>query len=75
MIILHLAFRFSGFIQKMIVLTVFTLGPLTYKVNGKTTLVGVLSKDFGCWDRKLPGVYARVTEALDFIYEEMLQTC
>ncbi len=61
--------------RNVIIFTICNLGPLTYQANGKVTVVGVLSEDFGCWDSELPGIYARVTDALDFIYEEMSQTC
>ena len=45
-------------------------GPLVTLVNGKWTLVGVTSYGRGCGRHNYPGVYARVTSALDWIYNE-----
>ena len=53
-----------------------TPGPLTYDDDGKQTLVGVVS-----WGKKpcalkgYPSVYARITEVLPWIEEELSKTC
>ena len=53
----------------------FLLGPLTYNNNGRATLVGVVSWGIGCASPGYPGVYARVTEALGFINDQLAQGC
>ena len=53
----------------------FFSGPLTYNHNGRVTLVGVVSWGIGCGSRGKPGVYARVTEVLEFINSEMSRSC
>ena len=46
-----------------------TGGPLvTPTSEGKWTLIGVTSYGLGCGLKDYPGVYARVTSALDWIY-------
>ena len=51
------------------------LGPLTYDNEGHATVVGVVSWGIGCGGAGYPGVYARVTEVLDWINEELGQSC
>ena len=51
----------------------FVLGPLTYDDGGQAILVGVVS-----WGRDScdgPTVFARVTEVLPWIHEQMRQPC
>jgi len=51
-------------------------GPLTYKENGRSYLIGVVSWGHEtCAKPKYPGVYARVTTALDWIQEELGKSC
>ena len=50
-------------------------GPLTYNDAGQAILVGVVSRGYGCGDVDYPGVYARVTEVLPWIEEELAKTC
>lgn len=47
------------------------LGPLTYTTEGRTYIAGVVSHGWGCGLPNYPGVYARVTEALDWIDSEI----
>jgi len=42
-------------------------GPLIAPENGRQALIGVVSWGGGCADRRYPGVYARVTEKMDWI--------
>ena len=51
------------------------LGPLTYTFKGRTYLAGVVSWGIGCALPSKPGGYARVTEVLDWINDELGQTC
>ena len=51
------------------------LGPLTYEENGKSHLIGVVSWGYGCASAGNPGVYARVTTALDWIHKELRSSC
>ena len=46
-------------------------GPLTYEKDGKTYLIGVVSWGKGCAEAGYPGVYARVTEELDWIHKQL----
>jgi len=51
-------------------------GPLTYKENGRSYLIGVVSWGHPkCALPEYPGVYARVTTALDWIQEELGKSC
>ena len=53
------------------------LGPLTYEVDGKATIVGVVSWGANHMPayQTLPGVYARVTSGMAFINKELSYTC
>ncbi|OQR93038.1 chymotrypsin, serine protease family S01A [Achlya hypogyna] len=42
-------------------------GPLTVKKNGVDVVIGLTSWGIGCAQEGLPGIYARVSEAKDFI--------
>ena len=42
-------------------------GPLVAQENGKYALIGVVSWGYGCAFSGYPGVYARVTEKMDWI--------
>jgi secreted trypsin-like serine protease len=51
------------------------VGPLTQEINGKATVVGVVSFGVQCGKVGLPGVYSRVTSAMSFINKQLLDTC
>lgn len=53
----------------------FIVGPLTYNEGGRTYITGVVSWGVGCAQAGKPGVYARVTKAMDFINQELSKTC
>jgi len=52
-------------------------GPLTYNENGRSYLIGVVSWGIPrfCGTPGYPGVFARVTAALDWIYKELGSSC
>ena len=43
-------------------------GPLVAQENGKYALIGVVSWGYGCAFSGYPGVYARMTEKMDWIH-------
>ena len=67
-------YTFRYFIINKIYLLL-SLGPLTYTSEGQTFIVGVVSWGVGCARENQPGVYARVTEVLEWINGEINQSC
>ena len=53
----------------------FIAGPLTYTMGGRAYVVGVVSWGEGCARPGKPGVYARVTTAMEFINQELSKSC
>merc|ERR1712243_448696 len=49
-------------------------GPLVVKENDRWTLIGVVSFGYGCAQPDIPGVYARVTQRMDWIKENTAST-
>merc|ERR1712243_168678 len=49
-------------------------GPLVVKENDRWTLIGVVSFGYGCAQPDIPGVYARVTQRMDWIKENTAGT-
>ena len=47
-------------------------GPFVCRNGTKSVIAGVVSWGYGCADPDYPGVYARVTAALDWIKSEMV---
>ena len=46
-------------------------GPAIVETDGNATLVGVVSFGLGCARENVPGVYAKISANLDFIYEHV----
>ena len=51
------------------------LGPLTFNDGGGETLVGVVSRGYGCALKDFPGIYGRITAVLPWIKNELAETC
>jgi len=49
-------------------------GPLIAPENGRKTLIGIVSWGRGCAKRRRPGVFARVTEQMDWILDNTAGT-
>ena len=49
-------------------------GPIVCNEDGKAIISGVFSWGLGCSEPNHPGVYARVTSALDWIKSNMVNT-
>ena len=44
---------------------------ITKELGEFYSIIGVVSWGFGCADRNFPGVYARITEMMDFILDNL----
>jgi len=49
-------------------------GPLVVKENDRWTLIGVVSFGYGCAQPDIPGVYARITQRMDWIKQNTAGT-
>lgn len=44
---------------------------MTRKINNQTEVIGIVSAGIRCADKKMPGVYTKVSHYLDWIRGEM----
>ena len=71
----YFMFNVNKYLQNAHIFILLIKGPLTYTMEGRTYLVGVVSWGIGCARENFYGVYARVTEELDWINEQLGQGC
>lgn len=45
--------------------------PMIRKINNQTEVIGIVSAGIRCADKKMPGVYTKVSHYLDWIRGEM----